>query len=74
VLDAAVVLGHGPEVSRQHYNMATAVEAAQRHDDRVSRLKRETALRAARLFAERADRRGQEQAARVGQPEETAAP
>jgi hypothetical protein len=54
--------------------MATAVEAARRHDDRISRLKRETALRAARLFAERADRRGQEQAARVGQPEETAAP
>jgi len=56
-LDAAAVLGHSPQVSLKHYNMATAVEAARRHDERVSQLKRETAGLAARAFRKEAGSR-----------------
>jgi hypothetical protein len=50
VLDVCVMLGHSPTVSLKHYNAADAMMAAQRHDERISRLQDKTRLLAAQAF------------------------
>lgn len=50
-LDAAAVLGHTPQVSLKHYNQASAAEAARRHNDRITRLRQQTAGLAERMFS-----------------------
>jgi site-specific recombinase XerC len=51
-LDAARILGHGPEVAIRHYNMASASAALRRHGSRLSARRRATAGLAARAFRE----------------------
>lgn len=58
MLDVCSILGHSPEVSLRHYNAANAVTAAQRHNQRITRLKARTWLRAARVFGWRERRAG----------------
>lgn len=49
-LDAAIVLDHSIAVAEKHYDMATAVTAAQRHDKRITEKIAKTALRADAAF------------------------
>lgn len=55
-LDAAKILGHSPEVSIKHYNMASATAALRRHGSRLAARRRETAGLAARAFKEEGPR------------------
>ena len=49
-LDAAIVLDHSLAVAEKHYDMATVVTAAQRHDKRITEKVAKTALRADAAF------------------------
>lgn len=48
--DTALVMGHGPVVALRHYAMATAVAAADRHQERLRRLRAETRAQAMRFY------------------------
>ncbi|MGK7870550.1 hypothetical protein [Falsiroseomonas sp. E2-1-a20] len=50
--DTALVMGHSPTVALRHYNMATAVEAADRHAERLRRMRDETRALAMRFYDE----------------------
>jgi len=54
--DTALVMGHSPRVAMRCYNMASSVEAAARHADRIARLRAETASLAASFFGSRTPR------------------
>ena len=54
-LDAATMLGHGPQVSIDHYTKATAARALRRHGARVTRKRRQTWSLAASAFGWRDD-------------------
>jgi hypothetical protein len=56
--DTALVMGHTPRVALKHYNKATALEAADRHGERIARLRAKTAPLAASFFKERSPRGG----------------
>jgi hypothetical protein len=49
-LDAALVCDHSPQTQLEHYNMAKAVAAGRRHNDRVDRLMQETRALAAKAY------------------------
>jgi site-specific recombinase XerD len=49
-LDAAIVLDHSLAVAEKHYDMATVVTAAQRHDKHITEKVAKTALRADAAF------------------------
>jgi integrase len=51
--DTALVMGHGPLVALRHYNMATAISAADRHQERLRRLRAETRAAAVRFYRAR---------------------
>jgi hypothetical protein len=50
--DTALVMGHSPTVALRHYIMATAVDAADRHAERVRRMREETRAVAMGFYAE----------------------
>lgn len=56
-LDAAAVLGHGPEVSVRHYLEGGGAAALRRHGARITRLRHRMRLLAERHFAERTPER-----------------
>lgn len=57
LLDVSTRLGHSPGVSLKHYNQASAVAAAKRHDANVSELMKATKLLAEQAFAKRLQQR-----------------
>jgi hypothetical protein len=50
--DTALVMGHSPTVALRHYTMATAVDAANRHAERLRRMRDETRALAMDFYAE----------------------
>jgi hypothetical protein len=50
--DTALVMGHSPTVALRHYTMATAVDAADRHAERLRRKRAETRALAMDFYAE----------------------
>ena len=51
--DTALVMGHGSSVALRHYAMVTAVAAADRHQERLRRLRAETRAHAMRFYRRR---------------------
>jgi hypothetical protein len=53
--DTALVMGHSPTVALRNYTMATAVDAADRHAERVRRMRDETRALATDFYKEQRD-------------------
>lgn len=65
-LDAAALLGHGPEVGLRHYNMACAAAALRRHNNLIADRREATRGLAARIFREKGLDTGRFRGARAG--------